>query len=191
MKVLLIDNDDSFVYNLAQLVEETGICELEVISYDKVSETIIDKFDKFIISPGPGTPADFPNLEKFVKRFYQRKDILGVCLGFEAIAMAFGGSIKQSGKVFHGFTKKTRITEPGNYLFKDVPVEFDAGLYHSWILEEEKFPAALKITARANDNLIMAFTHRKYNTTGLLYHPESIMTKEGKTMIWNWLRFSP
>lgn len=190
MKVLLIDNYDSFVYNLAQLVEETGICELEVISYDKVNETIIERFDKFIISPGPGTPSDFPNLVKFVRLFHQQKDILGVCLGFEAIALAFGGEIKQSGKIFHGFTKKTTITEPRNFIFDNIPDEFEAGLYHSWIVNEERFPAELKIIARATDDIIMAFSHRDYNTAGLLFHPESIMTKEGKTMIWNWLNFT-
>ena len=118
MKVLLIDNYDSFVYNLAQLVEETGLCRLEVISYDKVNEKIIQGFDKFIISPGPGIPSDFPRLEDYVKQFYDNKDILGVCLGHEAIALAFGGEIFSSGKVFHGYAKKTKITNAGKSIFK-------------------------------------------------------------------------
>lgn len=191
MKVLLIDNYDSFVYNLAQLVEESGICDLEVISYDKVNENIIEGFDKFIISPGPGIPQDFPYLEKYIRTFYKQKDILGVCLGFEAIALSFGGEIIQSGKVFHGFSKKTKIIDPDNYIFKNVPNEFEAGLYHSWILDQGKFPSELKITAQADDGVIMALSHNDYNLTGFQYHPESIMTKEGKTMVWNWLNFTP
>jgi len=188
MNVLLIDNHDSFVYNLAQLIEETGLCKLEVMSYDRVSEGVIEGFDRFIMSPGPGIPEDFPKLEQFVRRFYREKDILGVCLGHEAIALAFGGSILQSGKVFHGFTKRTRVTDQGNPVFAGIPEEFEAGLYHSWILSEPDFPDQLKVTARAEDGIIMALTHRRFNVTGFQYHPESIMTPYGSQMVMNWLR---
>lgn len=191
MNVLLIDNHDSFVYNLAQLVEETGLCQLKVESYDHVDENMISSFDKFIISPGPGIPADFPRLEQFIKRFYAEKDILGVCLGHEAIALAFGGEIRHSGKVFHGFSKRSRIVDQDNYLFEGIPDGFEAGLYHSWILDEPSFPGELKITARAEDGVIMALAHRKYNVAGFQYHPESIMTKHGQRMVTNWLRFNP
>jgi len=187
MKVLLIDNYDSFVYNLAQLIEETGLCDLEVISYDKVDENVIEGFDKFIISPGPGIPPDFPKLQKFVKQFYSSKDILGVCLGYEAIALAFGGEIHHSGNVFHGFTKKSTITDPHNYIFKNIPDGFESGCYHSWALKEESFPKELIITAIAEDGIIMALQHKQYNVVGFQYHPESIMTKFGKQMVWNWL----
>lgn len=188
MKVLLIDNYDSFVYNLAQLVEETGLCKLEVMLYDDVDESIIKNFDKFIISPGPGIPPDFPKLQKFVTQFYSTKDILGVCLGHEAIAMAFGGEIHHSGKVFHGFTKKSSIIASENYIFKNIPDGFEAGCYHSWALKEETFPKELSITAVAEDGIIMALQHKNYNVVGFQYHPESIMTKDGKQMILNWLK---
>lgn len=188
MKVLLIDNYDSFVHNLAQLVEETGLCELEVISYDDIDEKVIEGFDKFIISPGPGIPKDFPKLQNFVKQFYSSKDILGVCLGHEAIALAFGGEIHHSGKVFHGFTKKSEIKDSENYIFKNIPDGFEAGCYHSWALREESFPTELKITAVAEDGIIMALQHKEYNVVGFQYHPESIMTKYGKQMVWNWLK---
>lgn len=191
MKVLLIDNYDSFVYNLAQVVEETGLCELDVISYGDVSEDVIFPYDKFIISPGPGTPADFPNLQAFVRRFYKEKDILGVCLGHEAIALAFGGEIHHSGKVFHGSSKKTFFVGPGNPIFKGIEDGFEAGLYHSWILKESSFPDELAITARAEDGVIMALAHREYNLVGFQYHPESIMTPTGSRMVQNWLRFNP
>lgn len=190
MKTLLIDNNDSFVYNLAQLVEESGLCDLEVIAYDKVDENTIRNFDKFIISPGPGIPDDFPNLQKFIKTFYEEKDILGVCLGHEAIAITFGGEIHQSGKIFHGFTKKTQIIDLDNYIFEGVSSDFEAGLYHSWILKESTFPKALKVTALADDGVIMALSHKKYNVVGFQFHPESIMTPHGRKMVTNWLKFN-
>lgn len=187
MKVLLIDNYDSFVYNLAQLIEESGLCDLKVLSYDEVDENAIKNFDKFIISPGPGTPPDFPKLQKFVKQFYKSKDILGVCLGHEAIALAFGGEIHHTGNVFHGFAKKSTITNEDDYIFINIPDGFEAGCYHSWALKEETFPKELKITAVAEDGIIMALQHKQYNVVGFQYHPESIMTKYGKQMVLNWL----
>lgn len=190
MKVLLIDNYDSFVYNLAQIVEETELCSLDVISYDEVNEDLIMKYDKFIISPGPGIPSDFPKLQKFVKTFYKEKDILGVCLGHEAIALAFGGEIFHSGKVFHGFTKHTQITDLENYIFKNVPDGFKAGLYHSWILKASVFPEQLQITAVAEDGIIMALQHKQHNVVGFQFHPESIMTPHGRQMVTNWLVFN-
>lgn len=189
MKVLLINNHDSFVYNLAQQVEETGLCHLDVISYDDVDEGIIDEYDKFIISPGPGIPSDFPKLQEYILKFYNTKDILGVCLGFEAIALAFGGDIFSSGKVFHGYSKRTKKTVHVDYIFDGIPDEFDAGCYHSWIINENTFPKELKITAKAEDGIIMALSHKEYNVVGFQYHPESIMTKYGKQMLFNWLSF--
>jgi anthranilate synthase component 2 len=187
MKVLLIDNHDSFVYNLAQLVEETELCELNVISYDDVDENIIEGFDKFIISPGPGIPSDFPKLQKFVRRFYTEKDILGVCMGHEVITLAFNGEIHHAGKVFHGFSKKSFFTDPDNYIFKNIPDGFESGLYHSWALKKQTFPKELKITAVAEDGIIMALQHAHHNVVGFQFHPESIMTKYGSQMVRNWL----
>ena len=191
MKVLLIDNHDSFVLNLAQLVEGTGMCQLDVVSYDHVDDGMVRSYDKVIISPGPGIPSDFPKLEQLVRSHYRERDILGVCLGHEAIALAFGGQIHHSGKVFHGFTKRSRITDAGHYIFRGVPDGFEAGLYHSWILKEEAFPGELRITARAEDGVIMALCHPECNLVGFQYHPESIMTPHGRTMVTNWLTFTP
>jgi anthranilate synthase component 2 len=126
----------------------------------------------------------------FIQRYYQHKGILGVCLGHEAIAVAFGGEIHHSGRVFHGLVKRTKITEPGHYVFKGIPDGFEAGLYHSWIVKDSAFPQELKVTARAEDGVIMALAHRTYNLVGFQYHPESIMTKHGREMIINWLQFS-
>ncbi len=191
MKVLLIDNHDSFVYNLAQLVEETGLCQLEVVSYDLVDDAMIRHFDKFIISPGPGIPSDFPKLEHFVRKFHRDKDILGVCLGHESIVLAFGGEIHHSGRIFHGYSKRTFILEPDNYIFEGVTDGFEAGLYHSWVLKESTFPEALVKTARADDGVIMALAHWEYNVVGFQFHPESIMTPQGHILVTNWLKFNP
>lgn len=186
MKVLLIDNNDSFTFNLAQIIEQSGLCELAVVPYNKVTDELIEKFDKIVISPGPGIPSDFPNLKRIVKKFYKSKSILGVCMGHEAIALAFGGSIHHKG-IFHGVVKRTSIIKADHYIFEDIPNEFEAGLYHSWALDEETFPDELEITARADDNVIMALCHKEYDLTGFQFHPESIMTKHGKQMLINWL----
>lgn len=188
MKVLLIDNYDSYTYNLVQIIEQSGLCELLVISYDDVNDVLIEGFDKIVMSPGPGIPADFPNLERIVRKFYKMKSILGVCLGHEAIAIAFGGTIHHLGRVFHGITKKTKLTQTQSYIFDEIPNEFDAGCYHSWALDERTFPAELEITARAEDGVIMALSHKEFDVAGFQYHPESIMTKYGEQMLLNWLK---
>jgi len=187
MKVLLIDNYDSFTYNLVQIIRESGLCQFEVVSYDKLNDELVERFDKILISPGPGIPPDFPNLQGMVKKFYKSKSFLGICLGHEAIAMAFGGTIHHLGRVFHGITKRTKICGLRNYVFDGIPDQFEAGLYHSWALDENTFPTELEITARAEDNVIMAFTHREYDLTGFQFHPESIMTIHGQQMLLNWL----
>ena len=188
MKVLLIDNYDSFTYNLVQIIEQSGLCNLTVVPYHKAIDGLIEQFDKIVMSPGPGIPSDFLNLEIIVKKFYKSKSFLGVCLGHEAIALAFGGTIHHLGRVFHGVTKKTTLTIPQNYIFDGIPQEFDAGLYHSWALVEKTFPNEFVVTARAEDNVIMAFSHKEYDLTGFQFHPESIMTKYGSQMLLNWLK---
>ena len=188
MKVLIIDNYDSFTHNLAQIIEQSGLCELKIIPYHEAKDELIEQFDKIVMSPGPGIPSDFPNLEMIVKRFYKSKSILGVCLGHEAIALAFGGSIHHLGRVFHGVTKRTLLTKQKSYIFDGIPQEFDAGLYHSWALDEKIFPNELIVTARAEDGVIMAFCHKACDLTGFQFHPESIMTKYGEQMLLNWLK---
>lgn len=188
MKVLLIDNYDSYTYNLVQIIEQSGLCELLVVSYDDVNDVLIEGFDKIVMSPGPGIPADFPILESIVKKYYKSKSILGVCLGHEAIAIAFGGSIHHLGRVFHGITKKTTLTQTQSFIFDGIPYEFDAGCYHSWALDEKTFPEELDITARAEDGVIMAISHKEFDVAGFQYHPESIMTKYGEQMLINWLK---
>lgn len=187
MQVLLIDNYDSFTYNLVQLIRETGLCDLTVLSYHEVNSQTIEHFDKIVISPGPGIPEDFPNLQELIGRFHYNKSFFGVCLGFEAIGLAFGAELFNSGKVFHGVTKKTFIEKPEHYFFKNIPEEFNAGLYHSWALKGNSLPKSLDILARAEDGIIMAIAHEKFDLVGVQFHPESVMTEWGGMMVTNWL----
>ena len=187
MQVLLIDNYDSFTYNLVQLIRESGLWDLTVLPYNAVDESVIDRFDKIVISPGPGIPDDFPNLQKFIERFYASKSFLGVCLGHEAIGLTFGAELYNSGEVFHGISKTTRVEKSGHFFFNDIPADFKAGLYHSWALRKDKFPQDLDVLATADDGIIMAITHVEFDLVGVQFHPESIMTEWGSRMVRNWL----
>ena len=187
VNILLIDNFDSFTYNLVQLLEETMLCNLTVIRYDKVTEADIEAADGFVISPGPGTPADFQMLEKWVAKYYKSKSILGVCMGYEAIGLAFGAKLYNLGTVFHGITKTSYIIKPNHYFVKDIPSPFQAGLYHSWTLADKDFPQELSILSKSDDNVIMMVAHQNHNVVGVQFHPESIMTPDGGQMVKNWL----
>lgn len=188
MNVLLIDNFDSFTFNLAQLIEEAAACQLSVLQYDKVSSHVISQFDKIVISPGPGIPADFPELEHYVRQYHTSKSILGVCLGLEAIGMAFGAELTNLGRVFHGVIKPTTILKKNHYFFNGVPDRFKAGLYHSWALNEDNLSPDLEVLAKADDGVIMAVGHRDFDLVGVQFHPESYMTESGEQMIRNWLK---
>lgn len=159
----------------------------EVLKYGEVDSNIVAQFDKILISPGPGIPEDFPNLEKWVVEFGNKKSFLGICLGHEAIALAYGAKLRKLEGVFHGVAKKTVITRPDDYIFRDVPVEFYGGLYHSWALDESSFPGELEITSGSEDGIIMSFTHKMFDCKGLQFHPESNMTKVGERIMRNWL----
>lgn len=187
MPVLLIDNNDSFTYNLVQLVREHRQTKVDIINYHALSSEIINLYEKIIISPGPGLPEDFPMLEKWIIEFAERKSILGICLGHEAIALAFGGHLMKQKQVFHGVTKKTEIANTDESLFKGIQNKFEAGLYHSWAIDKQDFPKDLIVTAKAEDGVIMALSHTQYNIKGLQFHPESIMTLVGQQIIANWL----
>jgi len=187
MSLLLIDNYDSFTYNLLQLVREKGCTDVEVIKYGEVNSEIISQFDKILISPGPGLPSDFPNLERWIREFESTKSILGICLGHDAIALAYNGRMGQLEQVSHGAMKKVEVIEKKEYLFKGLPLVFEGGLYHSWVVDEDEFPKDLQITAKSSNGEIMALAHKKFDIHGLQFHPESIMTKFGGEIIGNWL----
>ena len=187
MKLLIIDNFDSFTYNLVQIVEQLVIAEYSVMTHDKVNLGEADRFDKILLTPGPGLPNEHPIMEKVIKRYSASKSILGVCLGHQAIGQAFGGDLFKQNTVSHGITKKVTFSDPEEYLFKGLPAEINVGLYHSWAVSNTNFPDELKITAVSEDGVIMALSHKHHDVKGVQFHPESIMTQLGKQIIHNWL----
>lgn len=187
MKLLIIDNYDSFTHNLVQMIEELGMSNYQVITHDQVNINEVDKFNKILITPGPGLPEDHPMLEKVIRQYSSTKSILGVCLGHQAIAKAFGGELFKQDNVSHGITKKIVIKDLSDYLFTNVHAEVNVGLYHSWAVSESNFPNALKVIAVSEDGVIMALSHRQNDVKGVQFHPESIMTPLGSQILRNWL----
>ncbi len=187
-KILLLDNHDSFTYNLVQLIEQHGGCELTICKTDEIDIHSIELFDKILISPGPGLPFQMDNLFKIMDKYILKKDFLGVCLGHQALAEYFGATLKQLPKPIHGGKKAISIINE-DVLFENIPQKTHVGLYHSWKVSKNHFPKSLQITAVSSDNVIMAFKHQEYQIRGVQFHPESIMTEMGKTMIFNWLNF--
>lgn len=185
-KVLLIDNYDSFTYNLAQLLEESLLCKYEIIKNDAVKIDEISGFDKILISPGPGLPKNAGKLMQIIDKWHKHKDILGICLGMQAIAEYFGARLYNMEKIYHGIKILTKIKDKNETLFKNLPPEIETGLYHSWAVYKNS-EKAFKITAVSEDNIIMGISHKKYNLKGIQFHPESYMTHYGKNIIENWL----
>jgi len=187
MKVLIIDNYDSFTYNLAQIIEQSGLCDFEILKYDKIDIKYIDSFDKILISPGPGLPKDYPQLYKVLERYSGKKSILGVCLGHQLIAEYYGAQLQNLNTVFHGISKTIKLLDLEKYLFQNIPKEFEGGLYHSWAVSDLDFPSQLKITSKDETGIIMSLSHKKFDVKGIQFHPESIMTIHGRQIIFNWL----
>lgn len=204
MKTVIIDNYDSFTYNLAHLVKELGV-ETDVLRNDQFNLEDLAPYSKIILSPGPGIPEEAGLLLDTIRTYAGRKPILGVCLGEQAIGQAFGGKLVNLSKVFHGVQTKVRtgnckekkgeIKErtQGNvmleedYIFRDLPEEIPVGRYHSWVVDTEGFPGELAVTALSPEGQIMALKHREYDIHGIQFHPESILTPDGKTILKNWL----
>ncbi|MBE0676974.1 MAG: aminodeoxychorismate/anthranilate synthase component II [Bacteroidales bacterium] len=188
MKLLIADNNDSFTWNLVQLAREAGASDIEVADSRNFSVSEASSFDRIIFSPGPGLPGEFPAMSEILHRFPEKR-ILGVCLGLQAIGIHFGARLINMSEVMHGRQVKVNITEP-EYMFTGLPGRFDAGLYHSWVLSTEDFPAGLLITATTDDGRIMAIRHRRLDIHGVQFHPESVMTPSGNQIIANWLKES-
>jgi len=186
MKLLIIDNYDSFTYNLVQIVEQCGHTNFEIVKNDKLLDIEVDDFDKVLISPGPGVADDAGDLMAFLRNNYRNKSILGICLGYEAIGELFGGCLTKLPKPMHGIQNRGRIVIKDK-IFQGLPSTFKIGHYHSWIIKEASVPPSLQIILFDEDNLPMAFAHKRLDITGLHFHPESIMTEFGKEMIGNWL----
>lgn len=187
-KILVIDNYDSFTYNLLQIVEELHY-DYSIIKNDQLSLEAVEEFSKIIISPGPGLPSEAGFIKEVISKFAVSKSILGVCLGHQAIVDVCGGELINFPVVNHGISTRVKIICTEDYLFENMPEEFEAGLYHSWAASMNNFPDCLKITSVSKDNVIMSVSHIEYDLRGVQFHPESIMTKHGAQIIGNWLRY--
>lgn len=185
-RVVIIDNYDSFTYNLAHLVKQLG-AKVEVFRNDQFTLNQLERFTKIILSPGPGIPEEAGLLMDVIRTYAGRKPMLGVCLGHQAIAEVFGGKLVNLKEVYHGIA--TEGTQFGNDpIFSGLPKRIVIGRYHSWVVDRAGFPDCLEVTAMSDDGQIMALRHRNYNIHGIQFHPESVLTPEGATIVRNWLQ---
>jgi anthranilate synthase component 2 len=195
MKILVFDNYDSFTYNLVHLVEKITGEKTDVFRNDQIALQDIQAYDKIILSPGPGIPSEAGLLLPLIKEFSATKSILGVCLGHQAIGEAFGANLINLSSVYHGVASPVKIMpqNPRNSqvnadLFEGLTDGFMAGRYHSWVVDPNGFPKVLEITAMDENGHIMALRHRKYDVLGVQFHPESVLTPSGETLMRNWLK---
>ena len=186
MKIVIIDNYDSFTYNLSHLLKELG-AGVEVVRNDKFELKDLEQYDKIVLSPGPGIPSEAGLLLDVIRTYAGRKPILGVCLGHQAIGEVFGASLENLKEVYHGV--QTEGTQLGNdYIFDGLPERVMMGRYHSWVVAKDSVPESLEVTAMSDDGEIMAMRHRQYDIHGIQFHPESVLTPEGKTIVGNFLK---
>ncbi|WP_186756469.1 anthranilate synthase component II [Echinicola salinicaeni] len=187
MKILVLDNYDSFTYNLVYIVRELGFGdEMDIYRNDKISLEAVDEYDKILLSPGPGVPADAGIMPELLKKYADKKDILGVCLGHQAIGEAFGAGLNNLTEVVHGVASEVKVIKE-DMIFNGVPEKFKIGRYHSWVIDESTLSDELEVTAKTPDGQIMAVRHKEYKVRGLQFHPESILTEHGKQMVLNWI----
>ncbi len=185
--ILIIDNYDSFTYNLVHLVNELGL-ECTVWRNDQFNIDDVDAFDKIILSPGPGIPSEAGLLLQVIEKYSSSKSIFGVCLGQQAIAEVFGGKLYNLKQPMHGIATPIKVTDEKERLFLGLPQSFKVGRYHSWVVDEKAIPDTLTVTAiDEEDNFIMALRHKEYDVRGVQFHPESILTEFGKEMMANWI----
>jgi anthranilate synthase component 2 len=188
MKILVIDNYDSFTYNLVHLLKELSGEAVDVYRNDRISLEDIGRYDKILISPGPGVPDQAGITKSMIKHYGQSKSILGVCLGCQAIAEAYGGSLVNLDKVYHGIETDIKVEVNDEPLFAGIPLRFRAGRYHSWVVNEKDLPEEIRITAKDDEGFVMAIAHTKQDVRGVQFHPESVMTPDGRQILHNWLK---
>ena len=194
-RILVFDNYDSFTYNLVHLVEKILHQKVEVHRNDQIPLEKVKDYDKIILSPGPGIPVEAGLLLPLIKEYASSKSILGVCLGHQAIGEAFGGKLINLSTVYHGVATPVTInrkalngrSSPSHDLFKGLPDVLEVGRYHSWIVADENLPTELEVTARDENNYIMAMHHKNYDVQGVQFHPESVLTPKGDEILRNWL----
>ena len=188
MKILVFDNYDSFTYNLVQMIEQIMGEKVEVFRNDKIELAEIEKYDKIVLSPGPGIPSEAGILLELIKKYAPTKSILGVCLGQQAIAEAFGGSLINLTEIYHGVATTAQTIKKEAMLLKDLPQNLEVGRYHSWAVNPEDFPEELEITSVDENGMIMSLQHKTYDVHAVQYHPESILTPDGRKIIENFLK---
>lgn len=185
--IIIIDNYDSFTFNLLHLVKELGVEDVKVVRNDKVTFAEIEKFDGILLSPGPGIPSEAGLLKNIITKFAPTKSILGVCLGEQAIGECFGATLINLKSVHHGIQSNVQITGDKEAIFKGLEDRIDVGRYHSWVVSSENLPEELEITAVSDEGEIMALRHREYDVRGIQFHPESILTPQGNVILKNWI----
>ncbi len=188
MKILVFDNYDSFTYNLVHLVEKITGEKVDVYRNDQIALADVAAYGKIILSPGPGIPKEAGLLLPLIKEYAATKSILGVCLGHQAIAEAFGGTLINLSTVFHGVATPIKIAGAKSKILDGLPEVIEAGRYHSWIVSDDNFPAELEVTARDENGYIMALQHKTFDVQGVQFHPESVLTPDGEKMMRNWLK---
>ena len=187
MKILVLDNYDSFTYNLVHIIRELGFT-MDIIRNDKIAIEDVKRYDKILFSPGPGIPDEAGIMKQVVKEYGSSRSILGICLGHQGIAEVYGALLYNIPKVLHGVTSRAIVIDKTEKLFQGVPESFEATHYHSWAVVPESIPEELTVTAVNKEGLVMALTHKRYDVRGLQFHPESILTEHGPKMIDNWLK---
>ena len=198
-RIAIIDNYDSFTYNLSHLVKELG-ADVKVFRNDKFQMEQLEAFDKIILSPGPGIPSEAGFLLDVIRNYAGKKPILGVCLGHQAIGPilgvclghqaigeVFGGQLTNLDSVFHGVATSATIIQ-NDYIFEGLPQKIEVGRYHSWVVSQEGFPDCLEVTSVSDEGYIMSMRHKSFDIRGIQYHPESVLTPDGKQIIQNWLK---
>ncbi|TAL63370.1 MAG: aminodeoxychorismate/anthranilate synthase component II [Bacteroidetes bacterium] len=186
MKVLVLDNYDSFTYNLVQYMERAGNVEIDVYRNDKIMMEDINGYDKILLSPGPGIPKEAGILMDVIREYAPKKSLFGVCLGQQAIAEVFGGRLINLDAAYHGVATEMEVLRE-DILFKGVPKKFKAGRYHSWVVDDKKFPDELEITVKDENGYIMGLRHKQLDVRAVQFHPESILTEYGMLIIKNWV----
>jgi anthranilate synthase component II len=184
--ILVLDNYDSFTYNLVHIIRELGF-EYEVHRNDKISIDEVGRFDKILLSPGPGIPDEAGIMKEVVKMYGATKSILGVCLGHQGIAEVYGAKIYNIDNVLHGVTSQLKVEDSASKLFRGLPATFRVTHYHSWAVEPSSINGNIKVTATNDAGLVMAFSHKTFDVHGVQFHPESVMTEHGKKIIENWI----
>ncbi|CAM1352213.1 anthranilate synthase component II [Tenacibaculum insulae] len=187
MNILILDNYDSFTYNLVHMVEDITGNLPDVFRNDEISVDEITRYDVIILSPGPGIPDEAGILKEVIATYAGIKPIFGVCLGLQAITEVFGGQIENMGEVFHGVATEMEIVKKDAVIFKEIATKFDAARYHSWIASKENFPETIAITAVDEDGGIQAIEHKEFNISAVQFHPESILTEVGEQIVRNFL----